>query len=210
MRLLAVSSWSIFRKARQTLFEERRLTVDTLDATAITLLAATGVVWQAALLNILLSSGDWIRASTQERARKALSDVLDYMSDLAWVERDGQIISIPAKDVAVGETIFVFPGERIPVDGVVVGGKALVDQHALTGESMPVEKTVHDEVFAATVVSEGELQVRTTRVGHDTQVAQIVHMVQSAPVFDTRAQDYAERWANRLVPYSFLSAASWP
>ncbi len=205
--MLAVSSLSIFRKARHTLVEERRLTVDTLDATAIALLAATGVVWQAALLNILLSTGEWIRASTQERARRALSDVLDYMSDLAWVERDGQIISIPAQDVTVGETVFVFPAERIPVDGVVVGGRALVDQRALTGESMPVEKTVHDEVFAATVISEGELRVRATRIGSDTQVAQIVHMVESAPVFDTRAQDYAERWANRLVPFSFAGAA---
>lgn len=204
--LLLTSSWSIFRKARQTLFQERRLTVDTLDATAITLLAATGVVWQAALLNILLSSADWIRSSTQERARKALADVLDYMSDLAWVERGGQIVSIPARDVAVGETIFVFPGERIPVDGVVIGGRALIDQHALTGESMPVEKTVQDDVFAVTVVIEGELQVRTLRVGQDTQVAQIVQLVQSAPVYDTRAQDFAERWANRLVPYSFLGA----
>ncbi len=205
--MLAYSSLSTFRKARQTLLDERRLTVDTLDATAIALLAATGVVWQAALLNILLSSGEWIRTSTQERARKALSDVLDYMSDLAWVQRDGQIISIPAQEVTVGETVFVFPAERIPVDGVVLSGKALVDQRALTGESMPVEKTVHAEVFAATVISEGELQVRATRVGADTQVAQIVHMVESAPVFDTRAQDYAERWANRLVPFSFAGAA---
>ncbi|MCB0204674.1 MAG: heavy metal translocating P-type ATPase [Anaerolineae bacterium] len=204
--LLLGSSLSLYRKAYHSLVEERRLTIDTLDATAITLLAATGVVWQAALLNLLLSSGDWIRTSTQERARRALSDVLDYMSDLAWVERDGQIVSIPAKDVAIGETIFVFPGERIPVDGVVLSGTALVDQHALTGESMPVEKTRKGEVFAATVVSEGELQVRATRIGEDTQVAQIVHLVQNAPVFDTRAQDYAERWANRLVPYSFLGA----
>ena len=204
--LLLASSGSIYRKAFKSLFQEHELTIDALDATAITLLAATGVVWQAALLNVLLSSGDWIRASTQERARKALSDVLDYMSDLAWVERDGQIVSIPARDVVIGETIFVFPGERIPVDGIVLNGKALVDQHALTGESMPVEKTVNAEVFAATVVSEGELQVRATRVGEDTQVAQIVELVQNAPVFDTRAQDYAERWANRLVPYSFLGA----
>jgi len=205
--MLAVSSLSTFRKARQTLLDERRLTVDTLDATAITLLALTGVVWQAALLNILLSSGEWIRASTQERARRALSDVLDYMADLAWVEREGQIISIPAQDVTVGETVFVFPAERIPVDGVVLSGRALVDQRALTGESMPVEKTVHDDVFAATVISEGELRLRATRVGSDTQVAQIVHMVESAPVFDTRAQDYAERWANKLVPFSFAGAA---
>lgn len=205
--MLALSSLSILRKARHTLVTERRLTVDTLDATAIVLLAATGVLWQAALLNVLLSTGEWIRASTQERARKALSDVLDTMAALAWVQRDGQIISIPAQEVTVGETVFVFPAERIPVDGVVLSGRALVDQRALTGESMPVEKTIHDEVFAATVISEGELRIRATRVGPDTQVAQIVHMIENAPVFDTRAQDYAERWANRLVPFSFASAA---
>jgi heavy metal translocating P-type ATPase len=204
--LLAVSSLSIFRKARHSLFEERRLTVDTLDATAIVLLAATGVVWQAALLNILLASGEWIRASTRQHARKALSDVLDFVSDLAWVQRDGQIVSIPAREVTVGETVFVFPGDRIPVDGVVLAGKAMVDQRALTGESMPVEKGPDDPVLAATVVAEGELQVRAVRVGQDTHAAQIVHMVENAPVFDTRAQDYAERWANRLVPFSFLGA----
>ncbi len=204
--LLAVSSLSIFRKARHSLVEERRLTVDTLDATAIVLLAATGVVWQAALLNILLASGEWIRASTREHARRALSDVLDFVSDLAWVQRDGQIVSIPAREVTVGERVFVFPGDRIPVDGVVLAGKAMVDQRALTGESMPVEKGPDDPVLAATVVAEGELQVRALRVGQDTQAAQIVHMVENAPVFDTRAQDYAERWANRLVPFSFLGA----
>ncbi len=205
--LLAVSSWSIFRKAHHTLVHQRRLTVDTLDATAIALLAATGVVWQAAFVTVLLSGADWIRDSTQERARKALSDVLDYMSDLAWVERDGQIISIPAQEVTVGELVLVFPGERVPVDGVVQTGKALLDQHALTGESMPVEKSAGDEVFAATVVTEGEMRVQATRVGQDTQVAQIVQLVQNAPVFDTRAQDYAEKWANRLVPFSFAGAA---
>ena len=118
----------------------------------------------------MISGGDWIRCSTQERARKELSEVLDYMVDEAWVEHDDQIVSVPLKDVEVGDTVFVFPGERIPVDGVVLGGRALVDQHALTGESMPVEKAEHDEVFAATVVSEGELRVRATRIGSNTQV----------------------------------------
>ena len=188
------------------LLVERRLTVDTLDAAAITLLSLRGMFWQAALLNMLLSGADWIRYSTQERARKALSDVLDYMQDNAWVLCDGQITSIPAHEVAVGETVLVFPGERIPVDGVVLAGRALVDQHALTGESMPVEKTVNDTVFAATVVNEGELRVRTTSTGDHTQVARIIQMVEHTPVYDTRAQNYAERWANRLVPYSFLGA----
>ena len=156
----------------------------------------------------MISGGDWIRCSTQERARKELNEVLDYMVDEAWVMHDDQIVSVPLKDVEEGDTVFVFPGERVPVDGIVLSGKALVDQHALTGESMPVEKAEHDEVFAATVVSEGEIRVRATRIGSNTQVGRVVQLVQSAPVFDTRMQDYAERWANRLVPFSLLGAGS--
>jgi Cu2+-exporting ATPase len=204
--LLWASSWSIFRRAYSSLLVDRRLTVDTLDAAAITLLSMRGMFWQAALLNVLLSSADWIRASTQERARTALCEVLDYMQDRAWIVRKGRVISVPAQEVRIGDTILVFPGERIPVDGIVLAGEALVDQHALTGESMPVQKKAQDPVYAATVINEGELRVRTVRTGDQTEVARIIQMVQHAPVFDTRAQNYAERWANRLVPYSFLGA----
>ncbi len=204
--LLWFSTRSIFKRARKSLVSERRLTVETLDATAITVLALQGMLWQVALLNLLLSSAELIRAETQEQARKELTEVLDCMTDQAWIERDGQIISIPADDVRLGNIVFVFPGERIPVDGIVLSGTALVDQHVLTGESMPVAKAARDEVYAATVVSAGELRVRATHTGDKTQVARIVQLIEGAPIFDTRAQDYAERWANRLVPYSFLGA----
>ena len=207
LALLSASGQTVAYRARKALFVERRLTVDVLDAAAFTTLFAQGLFWQVALLNIMISGGDWIRCSTQERARKELSEVLDYMVDEAWVEHDNQVVSVPLKNVEVGDTVLVFPGERVPVDGVVLGGRALVDQHALTGESMPVEKAENDEVFAATVVSEGEIRVRATHIGSNTQVGRVVQMVQSAPVFDTRMQDYAERWANRLVPFSLLGAA---
>ena len=206
--LLWLSSMPIFRRAYRALFLERRLTVDTLDATAIALLTSRAMFWQAALLNILLSGADWIRSSTQEQARRALCEVLDHMHDNAWVMRDGAVVSVPVQDVEVGDTVLVFPGERIPVDGTVRAGKALVDQHVLTGESMPVEKSAGDIVYAATVVREGELRLETLRTGDQTQVAHIIQMVQNSPVFDTRAQNYAERWANRMVPYSFLGAVA--
>jgi heavy metal translocating P-type ATPase len=210
LALLWASSRSIFQRAYDslvgTLFYDQQLTVDTLDAAAIALLSLNGMLWQAALLNLLLSSGEWIRANTKEQARQELAHVLDCMVDSAWVRHGDQIVSIPAEEVKAGDTVFVYPGERIPVDGIVTGGRALVDQHALTGESMPVVKSENDQVYAATVAAEGELRVWTTRTGRETRVAKIVQLVQQAPLFDTRAQDYAERWANRLVPLSFLGA----
>ncbi|MDH3674544.1 MAG: heavy metal translocating P-type ATPase [Anaerolineae bacterium] len=206
--LLCFSTRSIFQRAKKSLVDEHQLTVESLDAAAVTVLALQGMLWQVAVLNLLLSSAELIRARTQEQARKELTDVLDCMTDSAWIKRNGQLISIPAEEVRSGEVVYVFPGERLPVDGIVLEGQALIDEHALTGESMPVAKAAQAEVYAATVVSQGELQVRATRTGDQTQVARIVQLIESAPIFDTRAQDYAHRWANRLVPYSFLGAGA--
>jgi Cu2+-exporting ATPase len=203
---LLFSTRSIFQRAYHSLRYERQLTVESLDAAAITVLALQGMYWQVALLNLMLSGGDLIRTMTQEKARQELTDVLDCMTDTAWVKKDGQMVSIAAAELTVGDTVYIFPGERLPADGLVLGGRALVDQHMLTGESMPVAKQKGEMVYAATVLREGELQLQVTHTGDETQVARIVQLVESAPLFDTRAQDYARRWANRLVPYSFLGA----
>lgn len=204
--MLWISSMSIYQRAYKSLLGRRKLNVDVLDATALTLLTAQGIYWQAALLNALLSGAELIRGATQERARRELSEVLETMSGQAWVVRDGTVVAVAAEEVEQSDTVAVFPGERIPVDGIVLSGRALVDQHTLTGESMPVEKTQDGEVFAMTVVTEGELRLCATRVGSQTHSAQIARLIMAAPIFDTRAQDYAERWANRLVPFSFLGA----
>lgn len=204
--LLWFSTRSIFERAYHTLLHERQLTVEALDAAAISVLTLQGMFWQVALLNLMLSSAELIRARTQEQARRELTDVLDFMTDTAWIERDNQIISVPASELQPNMFVYVFPGERIPADGIVTRGKALVDQHMLTGESMPIIKEIGDDVYAATVVREGELQLRVIRSGAETQAARIVQLIESAPIFDTRMQDYAQRWANRLVPYSFMGA----
>src|SRR5262249_31948415 len=85
-------------------------------------------------------------------------------------------------------------------------GKAMVDQATLTGESLPVEKGEGDEVFASTVVREGKLYIRAERIGDATEAAQIVRLVEEAPARETKIQNYAIKWANDLVPYSFLGA----
>src|SRR5215471_13805897 len=100
-----------------------------------------------------------------------------------------------------------YPRERIAVDGTVLDGKALVDQAALTGESVPVEKEEGSLVYAATVVREGKLYIRADRIGSETEAGQILRLVEAAPARETKIQNYAVKWANDLVPYSFAGGA---
>src|SRR5258707_102 len=113
---------------------------------------ATGDVINAAGIVWLISVGDHIRDLTQARARRAIRDLLEYEHDLAWVVRGDTKVQVPVAELAVGDVVVIYTGSAIAVDGVVVQGRAVVDQQALTGESLPVVKAVDDHVFAATVV----------------------------------------------------------
>ena len=121
--------------------------------------------------------------------------------------RDGQKVRVSVAEVQLGETVVVYPGERIAVDGTVLSGKALVDQASLTGESVPVEKEEGTPVYAATVVREGKLYICAERIGNETEAAQILRLVEAAPARETKIQNYAVKWANDLVPYSFAGGA---
>jgi Cu2+-exporting ATPase len=208
--LLAGSARSMLARAYQALVGERRLNVDVLDAAATTVLAGQGQYLTAAFLVWLVNLAEYIRAITAEQSRKAITDMLDYQNQSAWVVRNDQKQKISVQEIAIGETVVVYPGERIPVDGRVVAGTALVEQSMLTGESLPVTKTEGDQVYCATVVRDGKLYLRTERLGGETEVATIVHLIQHAPTRDTRLQNYAERWADKLVPYSLLAAGALP
>ena len=108
-------------------------------------------------------------------------------------------MSIPARDVMVGDEVVVYPGEMIPVDGEIIDGSALIDQKTITGEGLPVMRGVGEAAFAATVTREGQLTIRATRVGSNTTAGQIVRLIDSAPMGDTRMQNHAEKLADRLV-----------
>jgi Cu2+-exporting ATPase len=206
--LLLGSALPMFARAFESFGRRDTLTVDVLDASATTLLACQGQ-WPMALFMVwLVNLGDYIRDITVMQAQDAVKEVLAYRRTPAWVVRKGRTMQVTVEEVQAGETVVVYPGERIPVDGTVLKGKATVDQQALTGESVPVEKAAGDVVHAATVVQDGKLYARADRVGEDTEAARIVRMVQDAPAHETRIQNYAESLANKLVPYSFAGAAA--
>lgn len=204
--LLLGSARPIFRRAYETLIHRNKLNVDVLDAAATALLTIQGNLTTAACMVWLVNIADYIRDITAERSRKALSEVLDYQTHPAWVVRDGKKMQVDVAAIQPQETVVVYPGERIPIDGTVLSGRAMVDQQTLTGESLPVEKVEGDEVYAATVVREGKLYICAEHVGGETEAAKIVQLVQQAAIRDTRSQNYAERWADAIVPYSFAGA----
>ena len=115
-------------------------------------------------------------------------------------------MQIPAKEIVVGDTVVAYTGSRIPVDGEVTAEVGTVDQQMLTGESLPVVKQSGDKVYAGTLLTEGRLYLTAEKVGSDTKAATIVRLVESAPVHETRAQNYAEKVADGLVTPSLIGA----
>ncbi|ALA61099.1 heavy metal translocating P-type ATPase [Nitrospira moscoviensis] len=206
--LLAGSALPMLKRAYEALAKEGRLTVDVLDASATALLGLQGRFSMATFMVWLINLGDYIRDATVSQAKAAVESVLSYQESYAWVVKGRRKVKLPVPNIAVGDTVIVYPGDRIPVDGVVLSGKATVDQRALTGESLPVEKEAGASVYAATVIHDGKLYIRASRVGDQTEAAKIVRLVEGAPAHETAIQNYAERWANDLVPYSFMGAGA--
>ncbi|MEN3048404.1 MAG: heavy metal translocating P-type ATPase [Candidatus Caldarchaeales archaeon] len=140
------------------------------------------------------------------RAEEAVRSLYELHPDRAVVVREGQEVSVPAEEVGVGELVVVRPGERIPVDGVVVEGSTSVDQSSMTGESAPVEKKIGDEVIAGTVNITGMIRVRAIRTGQDTTLSQVLRTVQEAILSRVPLQRLADRVASVFVPVVVLVA----
>jgi heavy metal translocating P-type ATPase len=198
--LLLWNSMPIGKRAWRVWSRERRLNVDFLDVLAISASLIQGNMVTAAVITWLIRLGDWIRDLTAAGSKRAVSELLEYQTQAAWIlTEDGAVVSIPASRLETGNIVVVHPGEMIPVDGEVIDGCAIVDQKTITGEGLPVTRAKGELVFAATVIREGQITVRAMRVGSTTAAAQIVQLVEAAPVGETRMQNHAEKFADRLV-----------
>ncbi len=197
--LMLYNALPIFHRAWTVWSREGRLNVDFLDTLAILASVGQGNLITGGVITWLIRLGDWIRDLTAAGSKKAVSELLEFRAKTAWVVRDGEIAPIPAADLAVEDVVVVYPGEMIPVDGEILHGRGMVDQKTITGEGLPVTRGVGEAVFAASILREGQLRLRTLRVGADTTAGQIARLIDSAPVGDTRMQNHAERFADRLV-----------
>jgi Cu+-exporting ATPase len=162
----------------------------------------------AGIIITLILLGNLLEHITKGRASEAVRRLLDLQPRMAHVVRDGNEVEVPVESVAVGDVIIVRPGERIPVDGKVQSGSSAVDQSAITGESIPVEKIPGDEVIGATINTSGLLKIRATKVGADTVLSKIVQLVEEAQMARAPIQRLADLVSAYFVPTVILVATA--
>jgi Zn2+/Cd2+-exporting ATPase len=183
----------------------RALHAHTIGIELLVAVAAAGALvigewWEAAAVTFLFALGHALEAATLGRTRRALAELLELAPTTAVVIRGGVQVEVGATDVEVGETVLVKNGAKMPVDGVVVEGHTVLDESSITGESMPVDKSVGDAVHAGTVSRGGYAQVRATGVGADTTLARVIHRVEEAQEAKVAAQRLIERFSRWYTP----------
>ena len=160
----------------------------------------------AVMILALINVGKYLEARSKGKTSEAITKLMDLAPKTAVVEREGKEIQIPIEQVAAGDVVLVKPGESIPVDGVILDGSTSVDEAAITGESIPVEKQAGDSVIAATINKAGFIRVRGTKVGDDTTFAQIIRLVEDASASKAPIAKIADKIAGVFVPIVMLIA----
>jgi len=150
--------------------------------------------------------GKFIEETIRRKSAAAIRKLLELQPTIARVVKNGQEVEVPVDDVQVGDILVVKPGEKIPTDGTVIAGYSSVDEKIITGESIPVEKNVGSEVIGATINKTGLLRVKATKVGEDTALMQIVHLVEEAQASSAPVQKFADRVVGYFVPAVFITA----
>jgi len=154
----------------------------------------------AAMILTLITIGKYLEERAKGKTGDAIRALMDLSPKSASVRRDGIVCEIPVEQVRVGDIVIIRSGDAVPVDGVVMEGRAAIDQSALTGESVPVEVKPEDSVAAATINTEGYLEIRAEHVGEDTTLSQIIHMVEEAGGSKAPIARLADKIAGIFVP----------
>ena len=192
-----------FLKGIKSLFKSR-LNVDVLDASAIGAAIGIGDYKTAGIISFLLNVGHYLEEWTRDKSRKMLTHAFQIDDEYTWVKYDGTECRVKTSEIKEGDIVIVRAGSRIPIDGVVFEGEAMVNQASMTGEPLPVMKKEGLLVYAGTVVEEGMIQVKAMKVGDETTVSKIVRLIEDAGHLKADIQSHAERLADRIVPYTFL------
>ncbi|MBY0247490.1 MAG: cation-translocating P-type ATPase [Nitrospiraceae bacterium] len=202
---LLIGGWPIFKEAFETLIA-KRMTMELSMAIAIIAAAAISEFFTALVIMLFVLVAEVLEEMTVSRGRRAIRDLLDFLPRAVSVRRAGSVSEVDVETLAVGDAVLVNPGGRIPVDGTVIAGHSFVDQARITGESMPLEKTVGTPVFAGSINQSGALEIRAERLGRDTSYGKIIEAVEQAERSRAPVQRLADRLAGYLV-YFGLGAA---
>ena len=185
----------------------------TLDINVLMVIAVAGALalgdWaEAASVVFLFAVAQWLEVRTMEHARQAIRALIDLAPREALVRRNGREQRMPLDAVTPGDEIIIRPGEKVPLDGVLLGGRSDVNEAPLTGESRPIDKVPGDQVYAGTINGHGAIEVRVLRLGRDSRLAQIIHLVETAQARRAPVQSFVDRFARVYTPIVLVLAAA--
>lgn len=197
--LVVVGGYPVFLNVIRAALKKQIIS-HTLMTLGVIAALAVGQWVTAALVVVFMRIGDYVENFTTESARRAVKELTTLAPQMARVERAGVETEVSVGDVTIGEIVIVRPGEKIPVDGLVIGGQATIDQSAITGESMPVDVAVGMHVYAATIANLGSLRIRAERIGSDTTFGRVIKMVEQAEMHRADVQRLADKVSSWYLP----------
>ena len=201
-----IGGYPIFKEAIENIVE-RKMTMEL--SMTIALLAALAIreFFTALVITGFVLAAEVLEGLTVGRGRRAIQDLLDFLPRTVLVRRNGEETELASDQVRAGDTVIVKPGGHIPVDGAVLSGRSFVEQAAITGEAMPVEKAAGDFVYAGTINQSGALEIEAQKLGRDTTFGRIIEAVERAEKSRAPIQKTADRLAGYLVYFALGAAA---
>jgi len=196
---IAVGGLFVFRSALVAA-RHKQFDISVLVTIAVIGAALIGEWFEAATVIILFAFAEWLEAMSMGRARKAIQDLMELAPPVATVRRDGKEIEIDVEEVRVGDIAIVRPGGKISVDGLIVEGRSDIDEAPITGESVPVIKTVGAAVYAGTMNGRGSLEIKTTQPAHKSTLAHIIDAIEDARENQSTTERFIDRFARIYTP----------
>lgn len=214
-----IIGYDILRKAglgiiHGRVFDENFLmAVATVGAFALAIYEKSGDYMEAIAVMLFYQIGEFFQSYAVGKSRRNIAALMDIRPDYANIERDGKIVKVDPDDVAVGQIIIIQPGERVPIDGVIVSGESSLNTSALTGESLPREVGMGDDVISGSINMSGVLKVRTTKEFGDSTVSKILELVEDSASRKSKSENFIAKFARVYTPavcYGALALALLP